>query len=87
MPNFDVWYPFGISATIYSIMTLWLAIKRVMKKVYKLLGMSTEQVEDIGSPHPLQAQIESRLRLNPIAKTVVQPIGMLSAPEVPKNDM
>ena len=45
MPNFDLWYPLGISATVYSILTLRLAVRRLARKLRKLLGLKYEEVE------------------------------------------
>ena len=82
MPNYDVWYPLGISATIYSIMTLWLAIKRFVKKLRRLMGLPTEREESVESMHPARKiQLEY-----PIAATTIKPLE-LSAREVPKNNL
>jgi len=45
MPNFDLWYPLGISATLYSLLTLRLALKRVTRRIRELLGLGTEELE------------------------------------------
>lgn len=82
MPNYDVWYPLGISATVYSIMTLWLAIKRFVKKLRRLLGLPIKEEGPVESTHPVRKiQLEY-----PIAVTPIKPLE-LSAREVPKNNL
>ena len=81
MPNFDVWYPLGISATVYSFMTFWLAIKRLATKIRKRLGLPTKEEELVESPPHQTIQIEY-----PIAVTPMRQLE-LTAPVVPKNDL
>jgi len=59
LPNFDLWYPLGISATVYSLLTLHLALKRVAKKLRKLLGLSSEERE-------VKSEVEPTLMIYPI---------------------
>ena len=82
MPNYDVWYPLGISATLYSIMTVWLAVKRFVRKLRKLLGSQVKEEEPVESPHPARKiRLEYPITLTPINRLV------LSARELPKNDL
>ena len=81
MPNYDVWYPLGISATLYSIMTLWLAIKRFVKKLRKLLGLPIKEEEPVSLSPRGKIQLEY-----PIAATPIKPLE-LSRGTVPKNDL
>ena len=80
MPNYDVWYPLGISATLYSLMTIWLAIKRLVMKIRKRLGLPVEQ-EGSAAEVPRKIQVEY-----PIISASIKP-ARLSTPEVPRNDM
>ena len=83
MPNFDVWYPLGISATLYSLMTVWLALKRFVKKIRRRLGLSTGLNEINVRPSGRRVRIEY-----PIAPiTVLQPLEMPPAVAVPKNNI
>jgi len=45
LPNFDLWYPLGISATVYSILTIRLALRRVARRLRKMLGLESEEIQ------------------------------------------
>ena len=81
MPNFDVWYPLGISATLYSIMTLWLAIKRVVKKLRRKLGLSPE-AEETSEP---RRQVRIEYPIAPI--TIIQPLEISTSTPIPKTNL
>ena len=68
MPNFDIWYPLGISATIYSILTLRLWLKRVSKRLRRLLGMRVDEEED----SDVQDSLERRARIRNTVRAIVR---------------
>jgi hypothetical protein len=84
LPNFDVWYPLGISATLYSIMTIWLAVRRFVKRVRKMLGWPIKEKEAIISSvrQPVEVQIDL-----PFAVTSIQTLQMPESHVVSKNDL
>ena len=84
LPNFDVWYPLGVSATLYSILTIWLAVKRFVKRLRKMLGIPIKEKESIVSPvrQPTEAPMEY-----PITITSIQTLQMPKSSDVPKNDL
>ena len=63
-------------------MTVWLAIKRVVKKIRRRLGLSTEPNEPNVEPY---GQLRIEYPIAPI--TVLQLSEMRSANTIPKNDM
>jgi len=83
LPNFDVWYPLGISATLYSLMTVWLALKRFVKKIRRRLGLSTGLNEI--NVRPSGRRVRTEYPITPI--TVLQPLEMPSTTTFPKNNM
>jgi DNA topoisomerase VI subunit B len=65
MPNFDIWYPLGISATIYSALTLRLWLKKVSRRLRSYLGMRVGEEEkdsDFGKILELRAHIRNTVR-------------------------
>jgi len=84
MPNFDVWYPLGISATLYSIMTLWLAVKRFVKKIRKLVGVRGKEKESTVAP--LRKPAETPINY-PIMAAPIQSLQMPATSQLPKNNL
>ena len=69
MPNFDVWYPLGISATIYSILTLRLWIKKLSRRLREFLGMRVDEEEKASD---VQALLERRKRIRDTVRAIVE---------------
>lgn len=67
VPNFDLWYPLGISATLYSLLTLRLALRRVARRIRELLGLGTEELE-VASDVPEQIELVYPVILQQLSK-------------------
>jgi len=82
MPNFDVWYPLGISATVYSLMTIWLAIKRFVRRLRRFLGLHATIEGTVDNPvRKLRSEAEPGIIITPIRASA------MPTRELSKNDM